>query len=94
MHAAGEMFGSFEPALDECLVDDHHLGGDVPQFNSLPSSDLLSDGLEASLHSVYANRDAVQERERVGVSRQHPGEHAWDHAGGLLGKQEPDCDRH
>jgi len=28
MHAAGEMFGSFEFALNERLVD-HHLGGDA-----------------------------------------------------------------
>jgi hypothetical protein len=31
MHQAGKMFGSFDFALDECLVDDQ-LHGDVCQF--------------------------------------------------------------
>jgi len=59
LHAAGEVFGSFESALDERLVDDH-LGGDVRQFTSLPCFHLLSNGLKVSLHSVNTNR-AVDE---------------------------------
>ena len=62
MHAAGQVFWSFQSALDECLVDDH-LGGDVCQFASLPSFHLLSHGFEVPLHSVDADRDAVDQRE-------------------------------
>jgi hypothetical protein len=64
MHDPRKMFGSFESALDECLVDDH-LGGDVRQFTSLLDFDLLSHRLEVPLHLVNAHRDAVDERERL-----------------------------
>src|SRR5580698_3090674 len=63
MHSSGKVFRSFESALDEGLVDDH-LGGHVRQFTSLPGFYLLSHRLKISLHSVNANRDAVDERER------------------------------
>src|SRR5437879_7512337 len=62
MDAPGEMFRRFQFALDERLVDDH-LGGDIGQFASLPRLHLLSHWLEVALHSVYANRDAINERE-------------------------------
>ena len=74
MYGAGELFGSFESALDECLVDDH-LGCYVRQFTSLPGFDLLSHRLKVALHPVNANRDAIRdainERERLRVLRQH-----------------------
>jgi len=54
MDTAGEVFGSVQFALHECLVDDH-LGGDVRQFTPLPCFHLLSHGLEVSLHSVDAD---------------------------------------
>jgi len=43
MYGAGKVFGSFESALDECLVD-HHLGGDVRQFLLCQSSTCLRIG--------------------------------------------------
>lgn len=69
-HPAGKMFGSFEFALDECLVDDQ-LHGDVCQFTSLPCLYLLSHRLEIVLHAVNAHRDAVNERKRLRVFREH-----------------------
>src|SRR5260370_13710604 len=44
----------FEIALDKRLVDDH-LRSDVRQFTPLPGFDLLSHGLEVSLHPVDAH---------------------------------------
>ena len=41
---------------------------------------LLSHRLEVPLHPVDANRDAVDERERLGVFRQHRSEHTWNNA--------------
>ena len=70
MHATGEVFGSFQSSLDERLVDDH-LGGDVRQFTSLPGFHLLSHRLKVPLHSVDPNRDAINERERFRMFRQH-----------------------
>ena len=77
MHRASHVFRSFESTLDECLVDDH-LGGDVRQLTFLPRFHLLSHRLKISLHSVNANRDAVDERERLRVFREHGGKHTWD----------------
>ncbi len=77
MHATGEVFGSFQSALNERLVDDH-LRGDVRQFASLPGFHLLSHRLKVSLHSINANRDAVDERERLRVFREHRSEHATE----------------
>jgi hypothetical protein len=37
MHAASNVLGSFESALDKCLADDH-LGRDIRQFTPLPTS--------------------------------------------------------
>jgi hypothetical protein len=53
-----------------CLVDDD-LGGDVRQFTSLPCVHLLSHEFKVALHSVDADRDAIDERERLRVFRQH-----------------------
>ena len=62
MHDAGKVFGSFEFALDKCLVDDD-LGGDVRQFASLPGFNLLSHRIKVPLHSIDADRNAVDQRE-------------------------------
>ena len=70
MHAAGKVFRSFESTLDQYLIDDH-LGRDIRQFTSLPRLHLLSHGLEVSLHSIHANRDAVDEREGLRVFGEH-----------------------
>ena len=88
MHAASEVFGSFEFALDKRLVDDH-LRGNVGEFTSLPGFHLLSHWLKASLHSVDPNRNAVNERERLRVFREHRGKHAEDNvssSGGVNSK--------
>ncbi len=77
MHQAGKMFGSFEFALDECLVDDQ-LHGDVCQFTSLPCLYLLSHRLEIVLHAVNAHRGAVNERKRLRVFREHGRKHSAD----------------
>jgi hypothetical protein len=60
MYAAGEVLGSFQSPLDERLVDDR-LGGDIPQITFLPRFHLLSHRLEVPLHSINAERDAVDE---------------------------------
>src|SRR5271155_1526544 len=57
MHSASEVFGSFQFAFHESLVDDH-LRGDIRQFTSLPGFHLLSHRLEVPLHSIHANRNA------------------------------------
>jgi len=54
MHATSKVLGSFESALDECLVDDH-LAGNVCQFIFLPGFHLFSHRLEVSLHLVDAD---------------------------------------
>ena len=64
MHAASKVLGRFEPTLNERLIDDY-LGGDIRQFTSLPGLHLLSHRLEVPLHSVNANRNTVDERERL-----------------------------
>ena len=43
MNGAGKLFGSFQSAFDESLVDDD-LGGGVCQLTSLPNFYLLSHG--------------------------------------------------
>ena len=58
MHRPGQMFGSFQFALDERFVDDH-LRGDIGEFASLPRFDLLTHGLEVPLHPVDSDRDAI-----------------------------------
>jgi hypothetical protein len=43
------------------------LAVNVRQFTSLPGFDLFPHRLKVSLHSVDANRDAVDEREQLRV---------------------------
>src|SRR5229473_1851262 len=62
--------GASSSPLHKRLVDDH-LGGDVGEFAFLPGFHLLSHRLKASLHSVDTNRNAVNERERLRVFREH-----------------------
>ena len=64
MHGAGEVLGHFEFTLDECLVDDH-LSCDIGEFAPLPGFHLFAHRLEVALHSINANRNAVDERERL-----------------------------
>ncbi len=75
MHRPGKVFGSFQLALNECLVDDD-LGRNVRQFTSLLCLDLLSHRLEVSLHPIHADRNAVDERERLRVFCKHRSEYA------------------
>jgi hypothetical protein len=70
MHAAGQVFGGLQSALDERSVDDY-LGRHIRQFALLQGLHLLSHGLEVSLHSINAYRDAVDERERLRVFCEH-----------------------
>jgi len=51
MNSPGKVFGSFESALDERLVDDHFRRG-VRPFTPLPGFHLLSQRLEISLHTI------------------------------------------
>ncbi len=83
MHGAGKMFRGFQLALDECLIDDH-FRGDIRKLASLPSLHLLSHRLEVPLYSVNANRDAVDERERLRVFRKNGGKHAWNNVANFV----------
>src|SRR5712692_9214729 len=56
---------------------------------SLPGFHLLSHRLEVPLHSIHADRDAVDERKRLRVFREHGSEHAWDNASELTWSAEP-----
>ena len=77
MHSASKVLGSFQFALNERLVNDD-LGCDVRQFTSLPSFDLLSHRFEVALHAVDSNRDAVDERDRLGVFSKDGRKHTSD----------------
>ena len=69
----GRQMQGFQSALDERLVDDH-LGSDVRQFTSLPSFHLFPHRLEVPLHPIDAYRNAVDQRKRLRVFREHRGE--------------------
>jgi hypothetical protein len=58
MYRAGQMFRSLQFALNECLIDDH-FRRDIGEFATLPSLYLLAHRLEVSLHSIHANRGAI-----------------------------------
>src|SRR5260370_41062635 len=77
MHGAGEVFGSFQSALNESFVDDP-LDGDVREFTSLPHLHLFSHRLKVALHAIHTHRDAGDEGERLRVFREHRSEHAWN----------------
>ena len=48
-------------AFHEGFVNDYS-GSDIRKFILLPSLDLFSQRLEASLHPVHADRDAIDQR--------------------------------
>ncbi len=77
MNRTREVFGRLQLRFDERFVDDY-LGGEVRQFTPLPGLHLLSHRLEIPLHSVNAERETVDERERLRVLGEHRGEHARD----------------
>ena len=66
VNRARQVFRCFQFAFNERLVDDH-LRGDISKFTPLPDLHLLSHRLEVALHPVDANRDAINERERLRV---------------------------
>ena len=71
------MFGSFQSALDECLIN-NYLRGDIGEFALLRLLHLLAHRFEVALHAVDTRRDAVNQRERLRVFCQHWREHAGD----------------
>ena len=75
VYVTSEVFWGFQSALYKRLIDDD-LGRDVGEFSPLPGLHLLPHRLEVSLHSINADRDAVDERKRLRVFRQHGSEHA------------------
>jgi hypothetical protein len=72
---AGEVFGSFQSALDECLIN-NYLRGDIGELALLPLLHLLAHRFEVALHAVDTRRDAVNQRERLRVFCQHWREHS------------------
>src|SRR5258708_29946058 len=72
-----EVFGRLQLRFDERFVDDY-LGGEVRQFTPLPGLHLLSHRLRNSLHSVNADRETVDEPERLRGLGEHRGEHDRD----------------
>ena len=86
VYTPGKVLRCFKFALDEGFVDDH-FHGDVRQFASLPVFHLLSRGLEVPLHSIDANRNAIDERERLRVFREHRCKRAGDNVS-KLGKRD------
>src|SRR5262249_1865093 len=77
VHSTGKMLGSLQFALHERLVDGH-LSSDIRQLTSLPGLHLFPHRLEVALHAVDANRNAIDERERLRVLGENRCEHAWD----------------
>jgi len=77
MHGASQVFRSLQFSLDKGFVD-HDLGRDIGDFTFLPGFYLLSHRLEVPLHSIDANRVAVDEQERLRVLRESGSEHATD----------------
>jgi len=75
--SASQVLGHVQFTLNECLVDDD-LGCHVRQVGLPPGLHLLSHGLEIPLHAIDANRDRVNERERLRVLREDRSKHAWD----------------
>ena len=78
-------FGASSPAFHERFVD-HHLGGDIREFTTLPGLDLLAHRPEVPLHPVNTDRNAVDQRERFRVFGEHRREHAWDNVSKFHGE--------
>lgn len=64
------MFWRFQLAFHKRLVD-YYFGSDIRQFAPPPRFDLFSHRIKVPLHPVNPNRDAVDERERLRVFREH-----------------------
>jgi hypothetical protein len=60
MHRPRKVFGSFQFAFDERLIN-NYFGGDIREFRSLPQLHLLSHGVKIALHPVDAYRDAIDQ---------------------------------
>src|SRR5712691_7296074 len=69
MHAAREMFRSFELPFDEGLVDDE-LRLLIPDPALFPEFDLAAHRLEVALHAVHADRYRIDEAEVFRVFRE------------------------
>jgi hypothetical protein len=70
VYSPRQVFGYFEFAFDERLVDDH-FRGDIREFTSLPRLDPLAHGFEIPLHSVDAYGNATDQRKRLLVLGEH-----------------------
>ena len=70
MHGPRRMFWSFKLAFHEGFVDDH-LRSDIREFTPLLGFHMLSHGLEVALHSIHADRDAIDEQERFRMFGEH-----------------------
>ena len=73
MNTAGEMFGNLQLAFDEGFVDEE-FGGDVGQFALAPGGNLLLHGFEASLHTVNADGDRIDQGEGFRMFGENGGE--------------------
>jgi hypothetical protein len=62
VHGASQMFGRFQSAFHESLVH-HHLKRDIGKFTPLPGLYLLAHGFEVPLHSIHADRYAIDQGE-------------------------------
>jgi hypothetical protein len=80
VNRASEVFGSFQFALDERLIN-NYFRGDIGEFASLPCLDLLSHRLEVALHPINSDRYAIDQRERLRVFGEYRSEHATNGQG-------------
>jgi hypothetical protein len=71
------MIRRYQLAFQESFIDDH-LYGDIGEFFLLPTFYLPAHRLKVPLRPVHINRDAIDERKRLRVLRQHGLEHTWD----------------
>src|SRR5258708_28242058 len=74
---SSQMFRSLQLALHERFVD-NDLGGDIGEFAHLPRLHLLAHRLKVPLHAIDTHRNAIDQRERLRVFREHGSEHACD----------------
>ena len=71
------MFRSLQLALHERFVD-NDLGGDIGEFAHLPRLHLLAHRLKVPLHAIDTHRNAIDQRERLRVFREHRRKHIAD----------------
>ena len=89
MYAAGKMLWSPQSVPDKRLADDH-FRRDIGKFAPLPGFDLPAHRLEVPLHSINANRDAVDERTTSSASRAR-GEGTSDNVSELTDRPQQNC---